>query len=80
MVVLAGPHLQGAQSLNCARHLACHNIRVITFVPTLTNLPDLVKAELELLLLSRAKVVSETQGKFTPLEVQAVSFLTLYIL
>lgn len=33
VVVLAGPHPEGALAVNCARQLSCHGIKITLFVP-----------------------------------------------
>ncbi len=44
VVVLCGPHLQGAQGVNCARHLAMHDVQVTLFLPNFIKmLPELEK-------------------------------------
>ncbi|XP_038074021.1 enhancer of mRNA-decapping protein 3-like [Patiria miniata] len=48
VLVVCGPHLQGAQGINCARHLANHNADVILFMPNFAKMPEVVTAELRL--------------------------------
>ncbi|XP_033634661.1 enhancer of mRNA-decapping protein 3-like [Asterias rubens] len=48
ILVVCGPHLQGAQGINCARHLANHNANVSLFIPNFAKMPDVLMTELRL--------------------------------
>ncbi|KAM7406476.1 hypothetical protein PAMP_000850 [Pampus punctatissimus] len=43
-----GPHIQGAQGINCGRHLANHEVEVILFLATFVKMQDLVTSEVNL--------------------------------
>ena len=62
VAVVCGPHLQGAQGVNCARHLACHNADVTVFVPNFVKVIDLLEVELKLFALSRGTTTSNIKG------------------
>ncbi|XP_022095651.1 enhancer of mRNA-decapping protein 3-like isoform X2 [Acanthaster planci] len=55
ILVVCGPHLQGAQGINCARHLANHCVDVTLFMPNFAKMPEVLVAEL--------KLFKETTGK-----------------
>ncbi|ELT87191.1 hypothetical protein CAPTEDRAFT_171728 [Capitella teleta] len=60
VTVLCGPHMQGAQALNCARHLAMHTVQVTAFVPSqLSTLasPE-SQSELSLLRMTKTNIVT----------------------
>ena len=62
MVVLVGPHIQGAQAINCARQLASHNVHVTVYKPNyLKVLPEL-EEELQLLSYTHTKITSNAKG------------------
>ncbi|XP_033121194.1 enhancer of mRNA-decapping protein 3-like [Anneissia japonica] len=48
VVVLCGPHVQGAQGACCARHLANHNLPVTVLAPNLVKMHDLLDQEIKL--------------------------------
>lgn len=48
VVLLCGPHLQGAQGVCCARHLANHEVEVVLFLPTFLKMPPSVCSEIDL--------------------------------
>lgn len=48
VVILCGPHIQGAQGISCGRHLANHDVEVILFVPNFTKMPESVAGEVKL--------------------------------
>ncbi|XP_055789073.1 enhancer of mRNA-decapping protein 3 [Salvelinus fontinalis] len=55
VALLCGPHVQGAQGINCARHLANHEVEVILFLPNFVKTLDAVSSEITL--------YTKTEGK-----------------
>ncbi|ENN78265.1 hypothetical protein D910_10007 [Dendroctonus ponderosae] len=56
VVVLCGPHKQGAAGINAARQLASHGVRTIVFCPFLEAVA--IKKELSLYMLTRNRTIS----------------------
>ncbi|XP_062569542.1 enhancer of mRNA-decapping protein 3-like [Saccostrea cucullata] len=48
VMVLCGPHLQGAYGVNCARQLSNHNVKVQVFMPGHVKAPTYMEDELTL--------------------------------
>ncbi|XP_017284200.1 enhancer of mRNA-decapping protein 3 [Kryptolebias marmoratus] len=48
VVLLCGPHTQGAQGISCGRHLANHEAEVILFLPGFVKMKDSVTSEVGL--------------------------------
>ncbi|KAK5873532.1 hypothetical protein PBY51_018567 [Eleginops maclovinus] len=48
VVVLCGPHMQGAQGISCARHLANHQVELILFLPNCLKMQECVSSEVQL--------------------------------
>lgn len=48
VLVLCGPHVQGAQGLACARHLLNHGVRTFVFLPNFLRMIPCVELELRL--------------------------------
>ncbi|XP_053405108.1 enhancer of mRNA-decapping protein 3-like [Mercenaria mercenaria] len=48
VLVLCGPHIQGAQGLNCARHLVNHGVRTVVFLPNFLRMVQCVEQELKM--------------------------------
>ncbi|XP_072166838.1 enhancer of mRNA-decapping protein 3-like [Diadema setosum] len=48
VVVLCGPHLQGAQGVSCARHLTGHGVGVTLFVPNFVKMLEELRQEIDL--------------------------------
>ncbi|XP_039995030.1 enhancer of mRNA-decapping protein 3-like [Xiphias gladius] len=48
VVLLCGPHLQGAQGVSCGRHLANHEVEVILFLPNFVKMQESVTSEVNL--------------------------------
>ncbi|XP_014663472.1 PREDICTED: enhancer of mRNA-decapping protein 3-like [Priapulus caudatus] len=46
--VLCGPHMQGAQGVSCARHLANHNVDVTIFIPNAVKVINWLQEEMNL--------------------------------
>lgn len=63
VVVLCGPHMQGAQGVSCARQLSNHNVKVHLFVPNTVQIIRAMEDELSLFALCDAKRTSAPQSK-----------------
>ena len=63
VVVLCGPHVQGAQGVNCARHLATHNIQVTLFMPSFVKVLQELEDELKLYDLCDGIKTSSVKGQ-----------------
>ncbi|KAK7115361.1 enhancer of mRNA-decapping protein 3-like [Littorina saxatilis] len=61
VVVLCGPHLQGALGVNCARHLANHGAKVVVFSPSFMRMNPALEIELKLLELTTATRTTATK-------------------
>ncbi|XP_051795965.1 LOW QUALITY PROTEIN: enhancer of mRNA-decapping protein 3-like [Acanthochromis polyacanthus] len=48
VVLLCGPHVQGAQGISCGRHLANHEVEVILFLPNIVRMQESVTSEVNL--------------------------------
>ncbi|XP_042280865.1 enhancer of mRNA-decapping protein 3-like [Thunnus maccoyii] len=48
VVLLCGPHIQGAQGISCGRHLANHEVEVILFLPNFVKMQESVTREVNL--------------------------------
>ncbi|KAI3377010.1 hypothetical protein L3Q82_000234 [Scortum barcoo] len=48
VVLLCGPHIQGAQGISCGRHLANHEVEVILFLPNFLKMQESVTSEVNL--------------------------------
>lgn len=48
VVLLCGPHLQGTQAINCARHLSNHNVTVYLVLPNFIKMNKYMEEELKL--------------------------------
>ncbi|XP_023930254.1 enhancer of mRNA-decapping protein 3 [Lingula anatina] len=62
VVVLCGPHMQGAQGVSCARQLANHNVNVILFVPNFLKMLNWLAEEIALFELTSGKKTSDPSG------------------
>ncbi|XP_076466024.1 enhancer of mRNA-decapping protein 3-like [Babylonia areolata] len=58
VVFLCGPHLQGALGMNCARHLANHDAKVVVFAPSFVRMNPCLETELQLLESTSASRIS----------------------
>ncbi|XP_006817169.1 enhancer of mRNA-decapping protein 3-like [Saccoglossus kowalevskii] len=58
IVVLCGPHLQGAQGVNCARHLANQGVDVIVFLPSFVKMMECLMTEVEIYKLTEGSMIS----------------------
>ena len=63
VVVLCGPHRQGAMGVNCARQLASHSVDVTVFVPNFLKMEPLLMSELQLYELSNGTKTSNPKGE-----------------
>lgn len=63
MVLLCGPHLQGAQGLSCARHLANHDVEVVVFLPKFLKMQPVVCGELDLYGRTSGRQVDSVKGR-----------------
>jgi len=62
VIILAGCHIQGAQAVNCGRHLSNHGVHVVVFQPrTDAQLPPWLENELALFKLSQGKLINVVQ-------------------
>ncbi|CAH1253706.1 EDC3 [Branchiostoma lanceolatum] len=59
VVVLCGPHRQGAQGISCARHLANKGVNVTVFMPNFKKMLDCLTLELQMF--------NMTDGVHTPI-------------
>uniref|UniRef100_A0A3P9LCX9 Enhancer of mRNA-decapping protein 3 n=1 Tax=Oryzias latipes TaxID=8090 RepID=A0A3P9LCX9_ORYLA len=48
VVLLCGPHIQGAQGVSCGRHLANHEVEVILFLPNFVKMQESISSEVSL--------------------------------
>ncbi|KAM9860971.1 enhancer of mRNA-decapping protein 3-like [Aulostomus maculatus] len=48
VVILCGPHIQGAQGISCGRHLANHEVEVVLFLPSVAKMHESVTNEVTL--------------------------------
>ncbi|XP_040055633.2 enhancer of mRNA-decapping protein 3 isoform X1 [Gasterosteus aculeatus] len=48
VVLLCGPHIQGAQGVSCGRHLANHGVEVVLFLPNFVKMQESVTSEVQL--------------------------------
>ncbi|XP_076125055.1 enhancer of mRNA-decapping protein 3 [Alosa pseudoharengus] len=58
VVLLCGPHVQGAQGVSCGRHLANHEVEVILFLPNFVKMLEAITSELSLFSKTGGKQVS----------------------
>ncbi|KAF3686890.1 Enhancer of mRNA-decapping protein 3 LSM16 protein -like protein YjeF domain-containing protein 1 [Channa argus] len=58
VVLLCGPHIQGAQGISCGRHLANHEVDVILFLPSFVKMQELVSSEVNLYSKTSSRQVS----------------------
>ena len=63
VVVLCGPHVQGAQGVNCGRQLVMHGVDVTLFVPNFMKVLDELQTELNLFELTGSSKKSFAKGK-----------------
>ncbi|XP_074517741.1 enhancer of mRNA-decapping protein 3-like [Sebastes fasciatus] len=58
VVLLCGPHIQGAQGISCARHLANREVEVILFLPNFVKMQESVTSEVQLYSRTSSKQVA----------------------
>lgn len=63
MVLLCGPHIQGAQGISCGRHLANHEVEVILFLPNFLKMQESVTSEVNLYSRTSGKQVASVKGR-----------------
>ena len=63
MVVMCGPHIQGAQGVNCARQLVMHGLNVTLFIPNFMKVLSELQTELDLFSLTSSTKVAFAKGK-----------------
>lgn len=63
VILLCGPHIQGAQGISCGRHLANHEVEVILFLPHFVKMQELVTSEVNLFSKTSGKQVASIKGK-----------------
>ncbi|XP_004539788.1 enhancer of mRNA-decapping protein 3 isoform X2 [Maylandia zebra] len=61
VVLLCGPHVQGAQGISCGRHLANHEVEVILFLPNFVKMQESVTSEVNLFSKTSGKQVSSVK-------------------
>ena len=62
VVLLCGPHVQGAQGVSCGRHLANHEVEVILFLPNFVKIQEALTHELSLFGRAWGRQVSGIRG------------------
>lgn len=62
VVLLCGPHLQGAQGVSCARHLANHDVEVVLFLPSSLKMQPPVCSEVDLYSKTSGRRVDSVKG------------------
>lgn len=63
VVLLCGPHLQGAQGVSCARHLANHDVEVVLFLPSFLKMQPPVCSEVDLYSKTSGRQVDSVKGR-----------------
>lgn len=63
MVLLCGPHIQGAQGISCGRHLANHEVEVILFLPNFIKMQESVASEVSLYCRTGSRQVASVKGR-----------------
>ncbi|XP_076012059.1 enhancer of mRNA-decapping protein 3-like [Genypterus blacodes] len=61
VVLLCGPHIQGAQGISCGRHLANHEVEVFLFLPNFVKMQEQVTNELNLYIRTSRKQVASVK-------------------
>ncbi|XP_042339701.1 enhancer of mRNA-decapping protein 3-like [Plectropomus leopardus] len=61
VVILCGPHIQGAQGISCGRHLANHEVEVILFLPNFVKMQESVTSEVQLYSRTSSKQVASVK-------------------
>ena len=78
VLVLCGPHIQGAQGLNCARHLVTHGVRTIVFLPNFLRMVQCVEQELKMFEMCDGKRYSLDKGNY-PVSISIFEAVSLNI-
>lgn len=63
-VVLCGPHIQGAQGVNCGRHLSNHNVDVLIFVPNFVKVMHWLQEEINLFKYTSGSQIQSVKGLY----------------
>ncbi|XP_033979913.1 enhancer of mRNA-decapping protein 3-like [Trematomus bernacchii] len=61
VVLLCGPHLQGAQGVSCGRHLANHQVETVLFLPNCLKMQECVSREVTLYSRSSSQQVASSR-------------------
>nr|XP_033934890.1 enhancer of mRNA-decapping protein 3-like [Pseudochaenichthys georgianus] len=61
VVLLCGPHLQGAQGVSCGRHLANHQVQTVLFLPNCLKVQECVSREATLYSRSSSQQVASSR-------------------
>ncbi|XP_045886283.1 enhancer of mRNA-decapping protein 3-like [Micropterus dolomieu] len=61
VVLLCGPHIQGAQGISCGRHLANHEVEVFLFLPNFLKMQESVTSEVNLYSRTGSKQVASVK-------------------
>ncbi|KAF3832129.1 hypothetical protein F7725_025794, partial [Dissostichus mawsoni] len=61
VVLLCGPHLQGAQGVSCGRHLANHQVETVLFLPNCLKMQECVSREVTLYSRSSSQQVASVR-------------------
>ncbi|XP_012697000.1 enhancer of mRNA-decapping protein 3 [Clupea harengus] len=61
VVLLCGPHVQGAQGISCGRHLSNHDVEVILFLPNFVKMLEAITSELSLFSKTGGKQVASVK-------------------
>ena len=62
--MLAGPHIQGAQGVCCARHLANREVDVTVFSTNYVKMAESISSELTLFKETDGKHITNVKGEF----------------
>ena len=62
VVLLCGPHIQGTQAINCARHLSNHNVTVYLVLPNFIKMNKYMEEELKLFTFCDGNRISNLKG------------------
>lgn len=65
VVILCGPHVQGAQGVSCGRHLANHGVDVTVFLPNCVKMQENITTELMLFRKTSGRHVLNVTGEHT---------------
>uniref|UniRef100_A0A8C6PVR1 Enhancer of mRNA-decapping protein 3 n=1 Tax=Nothobranchius furzeri TaxID=105023 RepID=A0A8C6PVR1_NOTFU len=63
VVLLCGPHIQGAQGISCGRHLANHEVEVILLLPSFARMEEVLTREVCLYGRTSGLQVADVRGE-----------------